>query len=105
MYFLLVARYHYGTDGKMETVTKIDKTGRVVIPKEIRENMDLKEDSSLLISETNREGVIVLKKLDIEEMAKRLRQELKGVDVDRIARKIEVESNERARREHKVLRH
>ena len=89
----------------MEAVTKIDKAGRVVIPKEIRENMDLKEDSSLLISETSKEGVIVLKKIDIEEMAKRLRLELKGVDVDRIARKIEVESNERARKEHKVLRH
>jgi AbrB family looped-hinge helix DNA binding protein len=87
----------------MEAVTKIDKAGRVVIPKEIRKRMDLKEDSSLLISETSR-GVVVLKKLDIEEMAKRLRQELKGVDVETIAHRIEVESNERARKAHKVLR-
>lgn len=88
----------------MEAVTKIDKAGRIVIPKEIRKNMDLKEDSSLLISETDK-GVVVLKKLDLEEMAKRLRQELKGVNVDEIARKIEVGSNERARKEHKILRH
>lgn len=88
----------------METVTKIDRAGRVVIPKEIRERMELKEDSSLLISETNR-GVLILKKLDIEEMGKRLRQEIKGVNVEDIAKRIEVESNERARKEHKILRH
>ncbi len=87
----------------MATVTKIDKAGRVVIPKEIRERMDLKEDSSLLISESDN-GVVILKKLDVEEMAKRLRQELKGVNVEDIARRIEVESNERARKEHKILR-
>ena len=87
----------------MEAVTKIDKAGRVVIPKEIRQRMHLKEDSSLLISETNG-GVVILKKLDIEELAKRLRQELKGVDVESIANRIEVESNERARKDHKVLR-
>jgi AbrB family looped-hinge helix DNA binding protein len=95
--------WHYGINGKMEAVTKIDRAGRVVIPKEIRERMELKEGSSLLISESNR-GVLILKKLDIEEMARRLRQELKGVNVEGIAKRIEVESNERARKEHKILR-
>jgi AbrB family looped-hinge helix DNA binding protein len=78
----------------VEAVTRIDKAGRVVIPKEIRDRMDLKEDSALLITETNRE-VVLLKKLDIEEMARRLRQELAGKDVESIARRVEVESNER----------
>ena len=78
----------------MEAVTKIDKAGRVVIPKEIRERMNLKEDSSLLVTESA-SGVLLLKKLDIEEMGKRLRKELKGVNVEKIARKVEEESNER----------
>ncbi|MCL5318273.1 MAG: AbrB/MazE/SpoVT family DNA-binding domain-containing protein [Thaumarchaeota archaeon] len=86
-----------------ETVTKIDKAGRVVIPKEIRVRMGLKEDSALLIVEADK-GVVVLKKLDVEELARRLRRELKGVDVEAIAERVEEESNERARKAHKTLR-
>jgi len=86
-----------------EAVTKIDKAGRVVIPKEIRVRMGLKEDSALLIVEADK-GVVVLKKLDVEELAGRLRRELKGIDVEAIAGRVEEESNERARKAHKTLR-
>jgi len=87
----------------VEAVTTIDKAGRVVIPKEIRDKMGLKEDSAILVADSGR-GVLILRKLDIEELAEKLRQELKGKDLDSIARKVEEESNERARREHKSLR-
>ena len=66
----------------------------MVIPKEIRERMNLKEDSALLVAEI-KGGVLILKKLDIKEIADRLRVELKGRDVDEIARRVEEESNER----------
>ncbi len=69
----------------------------MVIPKEIRERMNLKEDSALLVAETDR-GVLILKKLDIKEIADRLRVELKGKDVDEIARRVEEESSERVRK-------
>ena len=82
----------------VEAITTIDKAGRVVIPKEIREKMNLKEDSTLLVTETNKD-ILILKKLDIQEIAKRLRGELKGKDVDEIARRVEQESNERVRKE------
>ncbi len=87
----------------VEAVTRIDKAGRVVIPKEIRERMGLNEDSALLVADVDRE-VVILKKLDIEELARRLRQELKGIDVEAIAGRVEQESNERARKEQKALR-
>ena len=87
----------------VEAVTKIDKAGRVVIPKEIREKMDLKEDSTLLVTDAGG-GIVVLKKLDIGELARRLRGELKGRNVESIARRVEEESNERAAKEHKALR-
>jgi len=89
----------------VEAITTIDKAGRVVIPKEIRERMNLKGDSALLVAET-KGGVLILKKLDIKEIADRLRVELKGRDVDEIARRVEEESNERVRKgEHpKTLR-
>jgi AbrB family looped-hinge helix DNA binding protein len=81
----------------VEAITTIDKAGRVVIPKEIRERMNLGEDSALLVAETDR-GVLILKKLDIKEIADRLRVELKGKDVDEIARRVEEGSNERVRK-------
>jgi len=81
----------------VEVITTIDKAGRVVIPKEIRERMELKEDSALLVAETDR-GVLILKKLDIKEIADRLRVELKGKDLDEMVGRIEEESNERVRK-------
>jgi AbrB family looped-hinge helix DNA binding protein len=92
-------RWHYGISGRMaEAITTIDKAGRVVIPKEIREKMHLRENSILLLAETDRDSLI-LKKLDIKQIAERLRGELKGKNVDEIARKVEEESNERVRKE------
>ncbi len=81
----------------VESVTTIDKAGRVVIPKEIRDRMNLREDSTLLVTETDG-GVLILKKLDIHEIAERLRGKLKGKDVSEIARKVERESDEEARK-------
>ncbi len=84
-----------------EAVTTIDKAGRVVIPKEIRERMSLKENSILLVVETDGDALI-LKKLDIRQIAERLRGELKGKDLDGIARKVEAQSNERVRKERRA---
>ncbi len=83
----------------VEAVTTIDKAGRVVIPKEIREKMRLEENAVLLLAETDRGEALILKKLDIREIAERLKGELKGKNVDEIARKVEKESNEEARKE------
>jgi AbrB family transcriptional regulator (stage V sporulation protein T) len=80
-----------------EAIATIDKAGRVVIPKEIRDRLDLKADSALLVAETDRDAII-LKKLDIKDIADRLRRELKGKDVGEISRRVERDSNERVRR-------
>lgn len=87
----------------VEAVTKMDRAGRVVIPKEVRERMGLKEDTTLLVADATDE-IVILKKLDVKELAKRLRQELKGIDVETIAKRVEEESNEQARKEQQALR-
>jgi AbrB family looped-hinge helix DNA binding protein len=81
-----------------EAVTTIDKAGRVVIPKEIRERMHLEENSTLLLAETG-EDALILKKLDLHQIAARLREEVKGKNLDEIARRVEEESNEEAGKE------
>lgn len=88
----------------VEAVARMDKAGRVVIPKEIRERMGLTEETTLLVTDASDE-IVVLKKLDMKDLARRLRKELKGVDVEVIARRVEEESNEQARKENKALRH
>jgi len=87
----------------VDRIATMDKAGRVVIPKEIREKMNLKEDSTLIVTEAEGD-VLILKRLDVEGIAERLRAELKGKDVESIARRVREESNERARKEHRSLR-
>lgn len=86
------------------SVIKIDKAGRVVIPKEIREKMGLAQDTTLLVTEAS-DDIVVLKKLDVKGLASKLRRELKGVDVESIAKRVDKRSNEQARKEYKALRH
>lgn len=86
-----------------ESVTKIDKAGRVVIPKEIRDKMGLEQDTTLLVTEAS-EDIVILKKLDVKSLASKLRRELKEVDVEGIAKSVEKGSNEQARKEYKALR-
>lgn len=95
---------HYGICGIMvEAVTKIDRSGRVVIPKEIRRKMGLEGDTALLVADATDE-IVVLKKLDVKDLARMLRQELKGTDVETVGRRVEKESNELAKRRRKALR-
>lgn len=86
-----------------ESVTKIDKAGRIIIPKEIRQKMGLTENTTLLITDAAND-VVVLKKVDIKELARKLRQELSGVDVEAVAKRVEKKSNEEAKKEYKALR-
>lgn len=97
-------KWHYGINGIMaESVTKIDNAGRVVIPKEIRERMGLTQDTTLLVTEAS-DDIVVLKKLDVKGLASKLRRELKGMDVEDVAKRVEKQSNEQARKEYKALR-
>lgn len=97
-------KWNCGINGIMaESVTKIDKAGRVVIPKEIRDKMGLEQDTTLLVTEAS-DDIVVLKKLDVRGLASKLRRELRGVDVEGIAKRVEKGSNEQARKEYKALR-
>ena len=59
-----------------EPVTKIDKAGRVVIPKEVRQQMGLVGGTNLLLVADVDKGIIIIKKLDVERMARELKQDV-----------------------------
>lgn len=86
----------------MAEVVSVDKAGRVVIPKAVRDAAGIDERAKLLIAATER-GRVVLQKLDIESLAARLERELAGKDLDAIVRKVREEVRARIRKDYPDL--
>lgn len=80
-------------------VVSVDKSGRLVLPKEIRERVGITEDSKLLVVDLD-EDRILLRKLDRDAIAERLKKELMGVDIDKISREARAEVNAEIKKEH-----
>ena len=76
----------------MAEIVSIDKAGRLVIPKSVRRSMGITEDTKFIIA-TGDPGRLLLQKLDIEEIAAKLEKELKGKNVDAVAKRIRKDIN------------
>ena len=74
----------------MTTVVTIDKAGRIVIPKETREAQRIRPGTKFLLVE-GRNGHLWLQRLDPEELARRIHEELAGVDLEPLIAKVEGE--------------
>jgi len=85
----------------MEIVT-IDNSGRLVIPEIIRKKLHLTKNVPLLITELD-DDKILIKKLDRDEIEKKLREELKGSDINKIAREVRIEVNETAKKKYAAI--
>lgn len=59
----------------MAELTKISTKGQVVIPKEIREALGIKESDTIQVEKVG--DLIVLKKVELQSLAKELRGERK----------------------------
>lgn len=81
----------------MTEVVSVDKAGRIVIPRRIREAAGIDDRAKLLVASAGR-GRVVLLKLDVEEIAARLERELEGTDVEALARKVREDVNARIRK-------
>ncbi len=86
---------------KMEIIN-IDNSGRLVIPEFIRKKLHLTKNVPLLITELD-DDKILIKKLDRDEIEKRLREELKGLNIDKIADEVRTEVNEVAKRKYAAI--
>lgn len=76
----------------MAEIVRIDKSGRVVIPKSIRRELGITKMGEFLL--TNRgSGQLLLQKLDVEMLAKKLEEELTGKDIDAIVKQVRKEIN------------
>jgi len=79
-----------------------DESGRIVIPKEIRRELGISDKTKFIIRKEGN-GRITLTKIDVEEMARHLEEELKGKDIDTIAEQIRREINEKAKKRYASL--
>lgn len=85
----------------MEIVT-IDNSGRLVIPEFIRKKLHLTKNVPLLITELD-DDKILIRKLDRDEIEQRLREELRGSDIDKVAREVRIEVNKTAKKKYAAI--
>lgn len=78
----------------MVEIVKIDRSGRVVIPRSIRRELGVEKEGQFLLS-TRGKNRLLLQKLDVESLAKELEEELAGKDIDAIVRTVRKEINEK----------
>jgi len=86
----------------MAELVSVDRAGRVVLPKAIRDALGIDERTKLLVA-VGEHGQLVLQKVDVEAIAGRLEKELAGKDVDAIVRKVRKEMKALARRRYPDL--
>ncbi len=81
----------------MAEIVKIDRSGRVVIPRELRRELGIKDDDQLLVSSHGKDRLL-LQRLDVEALARGLSEEMAGKDVDAIVSKVRKETDAKAKR-------
>lgn len=86
----------------MVEVISIDDSGRLVIPKSIRDSLGVVGGDKFILA-AGENGRLLLQKLDIGEIVARLEEEVKGKDIDAIVKAIRKEINEKVRKRYPDL--
>ena len=82
-------------------VVKIDEKGRILLPKEIRDRMNIKPGEEFLVADID-ENAVVLKRINVRKMLEELIEKAKSVDLEKLEREIEEEGNRIAGKKYKV---
>jgi AbrB family looped-hinge helix DNA binding protein len=82
-------------------LAKIDERGRVQLPSRLRQKMKLKEGDEF-VAEDLGEDTIVLKKINLRALLEDAIIKAKSVDLDKLEKEIEEESNKLARQKFKI---
>ena len=82
-------------------LAKIDDRGRVQLPSRLRQKMKLKEGDEF-VAEDLGEDTIVLKKINLRALLEDAIVKAKSVDLDKLEKEIEEESNKLARQKFKI---
>ena len=82
----------------MSETTKMDKRGRITIPKKLRNAHDLDKDAEFIIEDIDDE-TFILKKIDLKELIDQVKEEIKGKDIEKLHEEVEEEADEIAKEE------
>ncbi len=82
-------------------LAKMDDRGRLQLPSDLRHKMKLKEGDEF-VAEKLGEDTIILKKINIRALLEDAIEKAKFVDLDKLEKEIEEESNQLARKMYKV---
>ena len=88
---------------RMPTVVTIDRAGRIVIPKETRDDQKIQAGTKFLLVE-GPGGQMWLQRLDPRELARKISEELRGVDLDPVIARVKADVEKLASREFPLLR-
>ncbi len=80
----------------MTETTKMDKRGRITIPKELRNAHDLDKDAEFIIEDID-DDTFILKKIELKELIDQVKKEIKGKDIEKIHEDVEEEADELAK--------
>ncbi len=86
----------------MAEVVGVDKSGRIVIPKSLRQELDIKEKTRFILTRRG-QGQLLLQKLEVKEIARRLEEELSGKDIDAIVEAVRKEVHEKIKASYQDL--
>jgi AbrB family looped-hinge helix DNA binding protein len=81
------------------TTVIVDRAGRISIPIEVRKKRDIRPGTRFLLADRTA-GSIVLVRVDSEEFWQKLDQELKGVDIDAVTKRIRARINAQIRKKY-----
>lgn len=80
-------------------IVNIDKAGRIVIPGAMRKKLRLNEGSKMLIADVEND-ILILKKINIDELANQLESDFKKIDIDSVVGRVRSDVKEKIREKH-----
>ncbi len=86
----------------MAEVIEVDSSGRIVIPKGLREELRIKDGTKFILAKRGK-GQLLLQKLDVDEISRSLEEELAGKDIDAIVGFVRKEINKKVRKQYPDL--
>lgn len=85
----------------MASIIESDSSGRIVIPKKIRQELGITPKTQLILT-SNKKGQILIQKLDLDEISKRLEEDLADTPVLELAQEIRDAVNEKVKKAYPV---
>lgn len=83
-------------------IINIDKAGRIVIPGVLRKKLKLNDHSKLFVADVKND-LLIIKKINIEELAEQLEKDFMNIDIDAVIGKVQSDIKDKIRKKHQSI--